>query len=773
MLPPENANVDPTPKPRGPNGKLTSVSKAELTPHMGELLAEPALARNFGADMPHGTGGSQMDPIGLLRALRRRWQLATGLGIVCALAAGFGMWAIYHYVLAPKFTAYALLAVSAGPRKILFPTAESDTGTYSSLTTHAILIRSPFVLSAALRRPGVAQLDTVREQADPVGWLEKNVQVSFPAQSEVLRIALSGENPSDLPVIVNAVKEAYVEEIGDTEQKRRTQRLTDLQRILTEHEGQIKSKKTMLKEMASGLGSGDPKALSSKQQFGIQMHAQLQAELLRTQAELNKARVRAVAERELGEPEEPPKAEISDSLIDRHVDNHPDVRQLLRERMQQQQKVDDKAMKLKRKDDPSLVSDQKKLDALDESLSELRQKLHPAIKADLAEQTRNASLAAGGNTQREIVLLTEQVKAYQEQWDLQSEKVDSLGRSSLEIEHLKSDIDKVDQLTSIIAGEIGKLMVELQAPPRIAELQKAEVPKVEDTGSRNNKIGMAAFAGFCLGLFIVSFWEYRSHRVESANEVEFSLGLRIMGSLPDLPTRALSGPNGSTKSYWLSLLSESIDGIRTTLLFDADKRSIRTIMVTSALGHEGKTTLATHLATSLARAGRRTLLVDCDLRRPAVHLLFDLPLQPGFVEVTKGTEDVHQAIRPTHVPDLWLLPAGQLQRGTVEGLTNGIARTLFDQLKEEYDFVVIDSAPVLPVADSLIIGQHVDGVILSVLRGVSQMHRVWAAQSRLSMLGVHILGAVVNRVRGDVYGYGNYYHYKPEGEIQPSLGTNS
>jgi capsular exopolysaccharide synthesis family protein len=172
-------------------------------------------------------------------------------------------------------------------------------------------------------------------------------------------------------------------------------------------------------------------------------------------------------------------------------------------------------------------------------------------------------------------------------------------------------------------------------------------------------------------------------------------------------------------------------------------------MVTSAVSGEGKTTLASHLAGSLARAGRRTLLVDCDLRRPSAHQLFEVASHPGLSEVLLGEVPVSDAVSATAVPGLWLLPAGQWDRAVLRALAGEEVQKVFTALRQHYDFIIIDSHPVLQAADSLLIGLHVDAVILALMRDLSRMPRVSMACQRLTDLGIPVLGAVVNGLADD------------------------
>ena len=166
---------------------------------------------------------------------------------------------------------------------------------------------------------------------------------------------------------------------------------------------------------------------------------------------------------------------------------------------------------------------------------------------------------------------------------------------------------------------------------------------------------------------------------------------------------------------------------------------------------------------SLARAGRRTLLIDCDLRRPAAHQLFEQTLQPGFSEVVLQEVELPDAVRPTTAdPNLFLLPAGHWDREVVQELAKSGVTSIFEKLRSDFDFVVVDSHPVLPATDSLLIAQQVDAVILSLMRDVSQMHLVHDACKQLSTLGIRVFGAVVNGVPVKVYGKSYQYPAQPQ-----------
>ncbi len=272
-----------------------------------------------------------------------------------------------------------------------------------------------------------------------------------------------------------------------------------------------------------------------------------------------------------------------------------------------------------------------------------------------------------------------------------------------------------------------------------AELMKKDIKK-QLLGTLVAPI--AIFGAVCVGLALL---EHRQRKIRSAGEISRGLGIRVVGAVPRMPhlERRLVGPGGESDLEGTPIM-ESIDAIRTRLLHEADVRSTRVVMVTSATAGEGKTTLASALASSLARAGRKTLLLDGDLRRPTVHELFEVPMQPGFSEVLLGEIEVAEAAVEAPQENLYLLPAGQWDREVLLALSRDGLEGVFEKLAEEFDFIVVDSHPVLSATDALLIGRQSDAVVLSVLREVSQMPRVYSAHQQLTGLGIRVLGAVIN-----------------------------
>jgi len=307
-------------------------------------------------------------------------------------------------------------------------------------------------------------------------------------------------------------------------------------------------------------------------------------------------------------------------------------------------------------------------------------------------------------------------------------------------------------------GRYETMQINQNAPPRVTLWEEAVVYG----GERKRNLmmtGMAGLGTFGFVLLAFAWWEFRLRRIYSPDELVHGLGIQLVGTLPDHTVRYRSRMKAGYRSskHRANMLVDSIDAIRTMILFADKMEGTNVIMVTSAVSGEGKTTSASHLAASLSRTERNTLLIDCDLRNSSVHRLFDMPLSPGLSELLRGECGIAHALFQTSVPNLTVMSAGQADGKALQALSKPTVSAVFDQLREEFDFIVIDSPPVLPVPDALLLAQQADAVIFSVLRDVSRFPTVYSAYQRLTNLGARILGAVVSGSRDEVYS--SYYNY--------------
>jgi capsular exopolysaccharide synthesis family protein len=184
------------------------------------------------------------------------------------------------------------------------------------------------------------------------------------------------------------------------------------------------------------------------------------------------------------------------------------------------------------------------------------------------------------------------------------------------------------------------------------------------------------------------------------------------------------------------------------VIAQSGREAPKVILVTSAAEHEGKTTVASQLAASLARSDRRTLILDGDLRHPNVHLALELELGPGLPELLRGEIGNDEAVKPTSIDGLFAVTGGSCDYAAVTALSRPELAKVINGFRESFDHVVIDAGPVLAFADSLLLGQQADVAIIATMRDVSSLPAVNASVDRLREVGVRILGAVVNGVSG-------------------------
>ena len=210
-----------------------------------------------------------------------------------------------------------------------------------------------------------------------------------------------------------------------------------------------------------------------------------------------------------------------------------------------------------------------------------------------------------------------------------------------------------------------------------------------------------------------------------------------------------------------SPVTEAYRTIRTNLRFSGIDRETKIVEVTSSVPNEGKSTVIANLSIVMAQAGNKVLLVDCDFRNPTLHKLFGLPNKGVSNCIARG-EDFHDIIQHVDVENLDILTSGPVAPNPSEILMSNRMQAFLDQARAEYDYVLIDTPPVMPVTDSAVLSSRTDGVLLVVASGEDKPEIVQTAKTRLEQGGARILGCVLNKVKvaAGKYGYGsNHYGY--------------
>jgi capsular exopolysaccharide synthesis family protein len=687
--------------------------------------------------------------LALLKALRRCWRRALGVGLLLAAALGTAAW----FLVPPSKHSVRTLLFVPPTRPYLVRTAENTVDLHTHQRNQVFLLTSRFVLNAALKDPKVGALSIVAAQPNPVEWLEKEVQADFSVAPEVLRITMSGDKPEELVVLVDALRAAYVKEVVERETNQRLERLATLRGFREKYEVQIRANRDTQKALEQMTIARDGGARGLMLGFLQQQVGQMERDLFQTRAELKKTTLQLEAEqaREKKLNELP----IPDPVVDAQVDQHPRVKELTLAAQELQQKIDRNLANATRGEkEPVIIELRKQLASLQESLTAQRKKVRPEIVQafrDKAAADLGASLSKlrGG-----IEGLESTEKMLQDQIASARARVAEVAKNGSRLDDSRDDLSQIEDLNKKILGEELALNIEREAPKPERTLEPATITHAWSKTRQIAMTTLAAAAGLALSLLAFSWWEFRARKVDAPDEVAHGLEMAVVGTLPDstrpVPRRLL--PRGaSPDAYGQALLTESVDAARTMLVHAARLESVQVVMVTSAMPGEGKTSVASHLAASLARTGLKTLLIDGDLRNPTVHRLFELPNGLGFSDLLRGTAGFAEVTQQTGVGGLSLIAAGKWDGQAAQGLAQNRARAILDQLRGEYDFILVDSSPLLLVADALLLGQSVDAAVFSVLRDVSRLPNLYVASQRLTTLGIRTLGAVVSGVPGELY----------------------
>jgi succinoglycan biosynthesis transport protein ExoP len=734
------------------SGNETPPPGAGRKPLEGEVLmpgARPTNGRGLGRSASRAGAPQFPSAEDLLRGFRRCWLRAVVLGLLLAAAATAVAW----FVVPPqKSQARTLLLVMQETPHVIY-TLDNRQDYQTFKRTQMAMVKSRMVLNAALRQEKIAELPIIKRQADPVQWLEEQLKVDYSTGPEILTISITGDNTKDLVDIVNAVSRAYLEEFVNKEYHLHQTQLEQLRTLQAKYEEKLKEKRATLRDYAEAAGSGDVVNLNLKQRIALEQLGASQRDLIQLKSDVLRLQVESAQElkREGTLAEKP----IPDALLEEEMQKDTLVQIHKAQILKLEAELDEIRRNNPTKFQIVSATTQAQLDREVKGLQERRKKIQPVVEAQLRERLIGEWKTRMAQQRERLAFLEDMEKRLNEDVERLDKDSRSITKKTLDLEAFRAEIAQADDTLKRVSNQVEALTVEREAPPRVRLLEEGTVVNADQRKRQFMAAGGAGGGALLLVLFAFSWWECRALKISSTQELEGKLGLSVMGILPWIPPAARK--NAQRDAYWQNALLESVDTFRTLLLHLAKTEQLRVVMITSAVGGEGKTSISSHLATSLARAGKKTLLVDCDLRKPSLHRVFELPGPSGFCELLRGEAGLAEAAQPTEVDGLSVVGGGTCDALALALLARGGISAIFAQFRQQYDFVIVDSSPVLPVTDSLLIAQEADGVLFSVLRDVSQVELIEAAYERLAVLSVPILGAVMTgTIRTEAYGRTHY-----------------
>ncbi len=697
--------------------------------------------------------------------LKRRKSFILVLGL---LGAGIGYMLFLRQV--PLYRSAALVQVihrSVDARMDIM-------GSNRDLADAAFEITSPSLIAPTYKKHRLGELILLKELAEnaAVDRIASMTSAKISHNSKnVLEIAVNGANAEEIAVIANAISEEYVNtqienykdasgEIHDVLLKRRE----DLH-------AELKTKEKEYNDFRerSGLMSDGKNPYRERQQAYLTQLATLSLEEAALNAELStlEEALRGGGSRE-----------AILMAIGKLTDNLP------------QTFKNDEAANWARSTNERMIpllleqeelktkhgNDHPKVKAIDRRVvftSQFLEKFAVA-KNEAASAVPPDFIAAYVQSLRQQLQIIEKERHELESQAAEAERLArALGNDENEERTRRNEIDRLTKLfddatshasQTRVNTDMGGVKAQILTPARYGSLV---FPKLSQF------LGLGGFLGGFRGLALGYLVEMADKSFRKPEDIIREFGIPIIGHIPAFKEKHLTGGSESDKFHKMAVcvhlpcsrLAEAFRSIRTAICFSAIGSSPRVIQVTSPTTGDGKSTLALNLSITLTMSGKRTILIESDFRRPKIHKLTGVDNKRGIVDVLRGDAELTDAIQATSVESFFVLPCGRRPENPAELLSQPEYEQLIVVLREKYDYVIIDTPPVLAVTDSTSVAARVDGVLVVIRLNRHTRDLGRRTLEQLRDVGATVSGIVINGVEGsETYGYGSYrysnYQYK-------------
>lgn len=326
---------------------------------------------------------------------------------------------------------------------------------------------------------------------------------------------------------------------------------------------------------------------------------------------------------------------------------------------------------------------------------------------------------------------------------------------------LRNGSDTAARNLTYFEGKIADLTLRNKTTRETAQIMQRAVPPTEPIRPKKaQNIIFAGLLGLFFGLCLALLQELFDDRINSPEEAERVLRLPSLGHIPLIEEEGLRLIKDIST---FSPLMEAYRSLRTNINFAAVGNEVRSIVITSSVPAEGKSTTVANLAMAMALDNKRVIIVDADLRRPSMHKLFKVDSSPGLTDVLVGTHTIDEVMKPTNVRNVSIVPAGSPPPNPAELLGSAAMGQLLEVLESQADVVLFDSPPALAVADAIVLSARANGVLLVVGYGETKKTSTKKALETLSRANANVLGTVLNRMDGPASGYYYGKYYVPAG----------
>lgn len=410
-----------------------------------------------------------------------------------------------------------------------------------------------------------------------------------------------------------------------------------------------------------------------------------------------------------------------------------------------------------------------KLKEYDDKLNELNAKLDEKIKvlkagifASSPEEVKNLSQKIieeeikNGTLKTTLTELNVVVRRYDERFN-------KLPKTSIELARLQRNRESLEKLYTLVEEKYQEAMINEQSQPgNVLIIDDARTPYGPSKPNRALIIIVGLLIGVGLAFAYVFLKNYFDNTIKTPEDLQ-KRNMNVLAWIPRVEDLALKE---SSKFDFIvlnepdSVTSESFRALRTRIQFSRpDKDSLKTIVITSPAPQEGKTFVTLNLAGSFAQADKKVLLVDCDLRKPRVHRVFDFKKEPGLIDYLVGEKSLEEIIHKSEMKNLSIITSGTIPPNPAEMLGSSQMDDFIALVRGMYDYVIIDSPPIIAVTDAEILAKKVDGAVLVVSSEITEYQMMERANQLILHDNTILIGTVLNNFDSKS-AYGSYYKYK-------------
>jgi polysaccharide biosynthesis transport protein len=739
------------------------------------------------------TTPTHVNPRTLLRGLTRHWWQILLLWLVLSAPAVY----LIRQFVAPTYEAVSLLQVQPVSHG-LYGQAASETSDFRSvapyLQTQVALITTDRVLTTALASPEIKDLSFIKESVDSRADLRKNLDVEIVKDAYMIRVALEIANGKEAADIVNAVVSSYLAYNGDFKRGENHKLRVSLASQREKIQNEIKIKRATLNSLTrkgtvdiakpilnakATKDDGDPNLEPTFSSVTRGERQKLVDEMMKTDLELFRV------ESDLAALEMGTRPDGKDPVLE-SKQTHDQTEQRVREEFVRDPDIvalgeeiataieqRDHAKSMARKgNDPALrAAAQKYQKLMDEyekqweiKRKEIGERLKSGTKGPQSLESINdfrlKLQSLRGQKERQARLYS-QLKVDEKVANDDAFEATFLNHE-LEVllksdDHLKTNLEELDFKAS-------------QEDVRVALVDDAKAPRA---ATNNKRLKYQIAAPVCLLFMVLGLFfllEVKAERVADPDTLSTRMRSEVY-ALPPLPTaRAIRKLSAAGADDQIEQFIQRLDHLRFAVCGNPSELGTgRCVLITSAIGGEGKTTLAAQLAARCGNAGMSTLLIDADLRRSKLCQVLDIPESMGLSDLLKDEDGttIGDVVIPVQGGTFYFLPAGTPIQDTNRVFQGRQLGLLITQLRQLYDLIIIDSPPVLPVPDALILGRWADGAVLAARYDISRFPQVERARRQLDNAGIAIMGTVINGMRNADSYYGRY-SYSRKRSSQPS-----